>query len=132
VLTFDLPAESLRVRFDSQGYRLVLSNLVSNAVKYTPSGSVHVRLSMDETHAALEVADTGLGIPDADVPKLFTEFFRASNAKANAIEGSGVGLSGAKALVERFGGEFLLQTKENKGSAFTVRLPLARDESAAG
>lgn len=131
-LTMDVPAEPLRVRFDSQGYRLVLSNLVSNAVKYTPSGSVSVRLKQDNDWAVLEVADTGMGIPDADVPKLFTEFFRASNAKANDIEGSGVGLSGAKALVERFGGEFSLRTKENEGSTFVVRLPLHHGDESLG
>jgi signal transduction histidine kinase len=73
--------------------------------------------------AVLEVADTGIGIPEKDLPKLFTEFFRASNARASDIDGSGVGLAGAKTLVERFGGEFSLRTQENEGSTFTIRLP---------
>jgi signal transduction histidine kinase len=122
-MTVNLPAEPVRVRFDAQGYRIALSNLVSNAVKYTRAGSVSVVLRTEGRWAVLEVADTGIGIPEKDLPKLFTEFFRASNARASDIDGSGVGLAGAKTLVERFGGEFSLRTQENEGSTFTIRLP---------
>ncbi|MCP4246613.1 MAG: HAMP domain-containing histidine kinase [bacterium] len=125
-LRVDLPSEPVHARLDSQGYRLVLSNLVSNAIKYTPAGSVTVSLRQQDGWAVLEVTDTGMGSPEADVPKLFGEFFRASNAKASRIEGSGVGLAGAKSLVARFGGELALQTRENEGSTFTVRLPAKR------
>lgn len=69
-------------------------------------------------------SDSGIGVPEAEAPKLFREFFRASNAKTSRIPGSGVGLAGAKRLVERFGGEFALQTSENEDSTFTVRLPI--------
>ncbi len=117
-----LPSDPIHAHFDSQGYRLVLSNLVSNAVKYTSTGSVTVSLQQRDGWAALAVTDTGMGIPAADVPRLFGDFFRASNAKASGIEGSGVGLAGAKSLIERFGGEITLKTRENEGSAFTVRL----------
>ena len=123
-LEMDLSAEPVEVRIDAQGYRLVVSNLVSNAVKYTPAGSVRVTLRRQDKWAVLAVRDTGMGIPAADVPRLFQEFFRASNAKRSRIDGSGVGLAGAKAIVERFGGEFTLDTRENEGSTFTARLPL--------
>ena len=63
-----------------------------------------------------------------DVPRLFREFFRASNAKKRRLPGSGVGLSGAKAIVERFGGRMELDTRENEGATFTVRLPLTLDQ----
>jgi signal transduction histidine kinase len=119
-----LSASPVWVRIDLQGYRLILSNLVSNAVKYTATGSVEVSLQQEAPWAVLEVRDTGMGIPQADVPKLFTEFFRASNARRSPIKGTGVGLAGVKELVERFGGILELETQENKGSAFTVRLPL--------
>jgi signal transduction histidine kinase len=111
-------------RIDLQGYQLILSNLVSNAVKYTPAGSVGVMLRQEEPWAILEVKDTGIGIPEDDVPKLFKEFFRASNARVSRIYGTGVGLVGVKELVERFEGELGLETQENEGSVFTVRLPL--------
>lgn len=120
----EYPNEPVRVRFDSQGYELILSNLVSNAVKYTPEGVVRVTLKQRDTWAVLEVEDSGIGIPEADIPRLFQEFFRASNAKRQNIQGTGVGLAGVKHIVERFGGELELQSSENKGSLFTVRLPL--------
>ncbi|MBT3200934.1 MAG: GAF domain-containing sensor histidine kinase [Phycisphaerales bacterium] len=124
-LEITLPDEKLNVRFDSQGYALVVSNLLSNAIKYSSQGTVKLTLSSDDQWAILEVIDNGIGIPQADIPKLFTEFFRASNARRDRIPGTGVGLSGAKHIVERFAGTFELQSVENEGSTFTVRLPLS-------
>jgi len=124
VLKTTLPDEELHVRFDSQGYALVVSNLLSNAIKYSSEGTVSVTLRGNGEWAILEVSDNGIGIPEADIPKLFTEFFRASNARRAQIQGTGVGLAGAKDIVERFGGKFELQSRENEGSTFTVRLPL--------
>ncbi len=121
-LQVELPGEPLNIRFDSQGYSLVISNLLSNAIKYSSEGTVRVKLSREDQWAKLEVTDNGIGIPEADIPKLFTEFFRASNAKKNRIPGTGVGLAGAKHIVERFAGKFELQSRENEGSTFTVRL----------
>jgi signal transduction histidine kinase len=123
----DLPESPVRVRIDLQGYRFILSNLVSNAVKYTPAGSVQVALRETGPWAVLEVKDTGIGIPEEDIPRLFSEFFRASNARRSQIEGTGVGLAGVKELVERFGGGLELASKEHAGSVFTVRLPLHRE-----
>ncbi len=131
-LTVDVPDTPVVVRFDSQGLRLVLSNLVSNGVKYTAEGSVTVSLQADDGQAVLRVTDTGMGIPEADIPRLFREFFRASNAKKSCIPGSGVGLSGVKQMVERFGGMMELSSRENEGSTFTVRLPISEDELPAG
>jgi signal transduction histidine kinase len=113
------------VRIDLQAFRLVLSNLVSNAVKYTPAGSVQASLWQEQAWAVLELEDTGMDIPQADIPNLFTEFFRALFARRSQIMGTGVGLAGVKDLVERFKGEMELASEENKGSVFTVRLPLA-------
>ena len=124
VLKTTVPDEELHVRFDSQGYALVVSNLLSNAIKYSSEGTVSVTLRGNGEWAILEVSDNGIGIPEADIPKLFTEFFRASNARRAHIQGTGVGLAGAKYIVERFGGKFELQSRENEGSTFTVRLPL--------
>ncbi|MDP6546504.1 MAG: GAF domain-containing sensor histidine kinase [Phycisphaerae bacterium] len=124
VLKTALPDEELHVRFDSQGYALVVSNLLSNAIKYSSEGTIDVTLRGNGRWAVLEVADNGMGIPEADIPKLFTEFFRASNAREGHIPGTGVGLAGAKDIVERFGGKFELQSRENEGSTFTVRLPI--------
>lgn len=123
-MAVNLPGSPVSVRVDLQGYSLILSNLVSNAIKYTPAGSVTVSLRQAEPWAVLEVQDTGMGIPKDEIPNLFTEFFRATNARRSKIEGTGVGLAGVKELVERFGGELELASQEGKGSVFTVRLPL--------
>ncbi len=120
----DLPAAPVLVRMDKQGCSLVISNLVSNAVKYTQSGSVKVSLQTVQNQAVLRVDDTGVGIPEEDIPKMFTEFFRASNVRAGAIRGTGVGLAGVKEIVERFGGVRELKSRINQGSTFIVRLPL--------
>jgi signal transduction histidine kinase len=128
-LTFKVKsaAQDPVLRIDTKGLNLILSNLVSNAIKYTTDGGVEVRIEEDDAQVIVHVKDSGMGIPDADVPKLFKEFFRASNARASDVEGTGVGLAGVKRLVERFGGELRLETAQDKGSTFSVVLPLATD-----
>jgi signal transduction histidine kinase len=102
----------------------VFGNLVGNAVKYTPNGgNVTVTAELAEAFLVVEVRDTGIGIPDPCLPKLFTEFFRAPNAKAVEV-GTGLGLVIVKEVVERFGGTISVSSKEGKGSIFTVHLPV--------
>ncbi len=123
-LSLELPDSPVSVRMDKQGYNLILSNLLSNAVKYTEAGSVRVKLQLADPWAVLSVEDTGIGIPAEEIPRLFKEFFRASNARLSAVKGTGVGLTSVKDLVERFQGEIELDSVKNEGSRFTVRLPL--------
>ena len=124
VMILDLPEPPMRVCMPEQAYRLILSNLISNAVKYTPSGSVRVTLRREKAWAVLEVRDSGIGIPSDEIPNLFTEFFRASNARGAQIRGTGLGLAGVKALVERNGGRVEVVSEQGVGSCFTVRLPI--------
>jgi signal transduction histidine kinase len=119
-----LPASAVPVRMDLQAYHLILSNLVSNAIKYTQAGRIEVSLHRQEPWAVLEVQDTGMGIPGDQIGQIFTEFFRASNARNSRIPGTGVGLAGVKELVERFDGQLEVASEEDRGSTFTVRLPL--------
>ncbi|MGD2040355.1 MAG: GAF domain-containing sensor histidine kinase [Anaerolineae bacterium] len=123
-LHLDLPLSPVLVRIDLQAYHLILSNLISNAIKYTPAGSIQVLLHKQTPWAVLKVKDTGIGIPAAQIDRIFAEFFRASNARRSQIPGTGVGLTGVKELVERFEGELEFVSEENQGSTFTVRLPL--------
>ena len=123
-LSLDLAESPVRVRIDLQAYHLILSNLVSNAIKYTPAGSVQVRLRTQGPWAVLEVEDTGIGIPEAEIGRIFDEFYRASNVRGTDISGTGVGLAAVKELVERFDGQLELVSQENRGTAFHVRLPL--------
>jgi len=127
-LVVEPPPEPIAVRLDRKGFHLILSNLISNGVKYTERGGVTVRARIENGWACLSVTDTGMGIPEADQTKVFQEFFRASNARRSQICGTGVGLAGVKGLVERFGGELDLTSREGHGTTVTVRLPRAAAE----
>lgn len=112
---------------DARALRQVLENLVSNALRYTPSGgSVTIRLEQEGATVVLEVADTGIGIPARDLPRLFEPFFRAANARAYSSEGTGLGLAYVKEVVDRHGGTIEVHSQEGEGSRFIVRLPAAR------
>lgn len=101
-----------------------LTNLLVNAVKYTPAGGkVLVKLVDKGAQVLIEIADSGIGIPAADLPKLFEEFFRASNAKKIERDGTGLGLSIAKRVVEMHGGRIWVESQEGLGSRFYVELP---------
>lgn len=104
----------------------VWTNLISNAIKYTPSqGSISIRLNQDDSHIVGEVADTGIGIPEDARESLFSEFFRARNAKELNIPGTGLGLAIVKQIVEKAGGEISVESEVGKGSKFTFFLPKA-------
>jgi excisionase family DNA binding protein len=112
------------------GVRLerVLENLLSNAIKYSPEGGrITVAIADEEVGgpwAVLTVRDQGLGIPAADLPRVFERFQRARNVEGR-IGGTGVGLASARQIVEQHGGTIAVESAEGMGSTFTVRLPLA-------
>jgi len=106
------------------GLERVFMNLVSNAVKYTPvGGSVGVRAWSEDDEIKVEVSDTGIGIPEEALPRIFTEFYRAKNAKAMEKEGTGLGLAIAKEVVEQHGGQISVRSAVGEGSTFYVTLP---------
>ena len=125
-LRADIPPEPLTVCASEDGLDRVFDNLIGNAVKYTPEGGrVSVHLSKQVASAVITVADTGIGIPEKDLPHLWEEFFRASNARRSRIPGTGLGLSIVRRLVEYYGGLIGVQSVEGQGTTFTVTLPLA-------
>jgi PAS domain S-box-containing protein len=116
--------------WDGPRLQRVLGNLLGNAVKYSPNGGrITVRISRegegDAAHAVLSVEDRGVGIPAADLTLVFLHFRRAGNVESFA--GSGIGLAGAKRIVELHGGTIAVESTEGEGSTFTVRLPLQRE-----
>ena len=122
-------------RLDGDRARLaqILDNLVSNALKFTPSGGrVDVRLFEQDGTAVLEVADTGVGIPAAEQQRLFERFFRSSTATQSAIPGTGLGLTITKAIVERHGGRIAVASAENEGTTVHVVLPLEATGGGSG
>lgn len=106
-----------------EGLESIVTNLLSNAVKYTPKGGrVSMKMSPAQDKVIFEVSDTGIGIPENEKAKLFSEFFRAENAKKLAEVGTGLGLSIVKSTVEQHGGTIEVQSREGEGSTFRVIL----------
>jgi signal transduction histidine kinase len=109
-----------------------IANILLNAVKYTPQGGrVDLEVKRDHDFVQIRVADTGIGVPESALPRLFEEFYRADNARATERDGTGLGLAFAKQVVERHGGQIWFQDNPGGGSVFTFTLPVApaEDES---
>jgi signal transduction histidine kinase len=126
-LTFevDCPGQSLMVEGDPHQLDRLITNLLSNAMKFTPrGGKVTLRFGRDGSAALLTVADTGMGIPEQDQGSIFTRFFRASNAVALEIPGSGLGLSIVQTIVRNHDGDVELKSGKDKGTTVTIRIPL--------
>ncbi|GAA0582667.1 hypothetical protein GCM10010172_79760 [Paractinoplanes ferrugineus] len=116
--------DGLTLQADGQRLRQALDNLVSNAIKYTPlGGTVTVRAHRLGTGIAIEVSDTGIGIPLEQYAHLFSRFFRASNATQAGIKGTGLGLAVTKAIVEAHAGAISAGPAPGGGTTFTVVLP---------
>lgn len=121
-----LPAKPIIAPIDKDIFGIILENLVSNALKYTlAQGTVTVKASSDAESIRIQVADTGVGIPRAQQGRIFEKFFRADNAKAMPVEGTGLGLYMTHSMVEQAGGTILLDSQEGRGSTFTVTFPLS-------
>jgi two-component system phosphate regulon sensor histidine kinase PhoR len=122
----DLPP----VLADASRIQQVIGNLVHNAVKFTPEGgqvSVRARLNRRGSAVVLLVEDTGVGIPTADLPRIFERFYKADRARSGG--GTGLGLAISRHLVKAHGGHLEVRSKEGKGSTFFFSLPLAKEES---
>ncbi|MCF4128348.1 ATP-binding response regulator [Methylobacterium sp. SyP6R] len=111
---------------DPDMWEKVVLNLVSNAFKFTLRGRIAVRLGAQGERAVLSVADTGLGIPEAELPRLFERFHRVEGAQGRSFEGSGIGLALVQELVRLHGGTVGVESAVGEGSTFTVSLPLGR------
>ena len=122
----NLPEEfTLTIAADGEEIDRAVTNLVSNAVKYTPEGGmVQLTLERHAGAARLAVTDSGIGISDNALPHLFEEFYRAPNAKEQVKQGTGLGLVITKDIVTRYGGSIRVSSALGKGSTFTVMLPL--------
>ena len=113
---------------DAERIERVLSNLIGNAVKYSPDGGqISVRVAREDGAGAgwalLAVRDSGLGIPAADLPHVFDRYYRASNVPGH-IQGTGIGLASVRQIVEQHGGNVGVTSQEGAGTTVTVRLPL--------
>ncbi|MEJ2569517.1 MAG: response regulator [Anaerolineales bacterium] len=123
-LSLQAPTDTAYVQATKNGLEKIFANLIHNAIKYTPAhGRVEIALEDTGGRVKITVADSGIGIPEDDIPRLWNEFFRAHNARASGISGTGLGLSIVKQYVEEFAGIVGVESVENEGSTFTVELP---------
>lgn len=122
-LKVELPQALPKIHGSAPRLQQVITNLVSNAINYTPEGMVTVTVSEKGDDVQVEVTDTGIGIPAEDLPRVFDDFFRASNVE---VKGTGLGLSITKRIVEAHGGSIYVESpcpESNTGSKFTFTLP---------
>ena len=112
-------------RADPEDLQLVWTNLLENAVRYSPEGSsVEVAVSRDDGRAKIIFQDHGSGISAADLPHIFERFYRGDHSRNRATGGSGLGLAIAKALVEAYGGSIAVASSSGTGTRMTVEFPV--------
>jgi signal transduction histidine kinase len=125
-VTGEVGADLGAVLGDARGLSQLCRNLLSNAIRYTPDGGrVTVRVTRLGDCIRLQVEDTGIGIPAADLPRVFEEFFRASNARERVPAGTGLGLAIVRSAAEQHGGTVEVSSEPGRGTCFTVELPAA-------
>jgi signal transduction histidine kinase len=126
-LKVELPKGLPKIRGSAPRLQQVITNLVNNAINYTPEGSVTIRVNETDNEIRFEVVDTGIGIPPQELSRMFEDFFRASNVET---KGTGLGLSIAKRIIEAHGGRIWVESpclETGKGSKFTFTLPIDRE-----
>ena len=112
------------IKADAEEMEIIFNNLISNAIKYNKDGgSVNVVVKPQDQEIKIIVEDTGIGMNEEELSRIFQEFVRIKNTKTRAITGSGLGLSIIKKIIDENGGEIKAESEPDKGSIFTVRLP---------
>lgn len=121
------PKQLPRLMLDEGKIRQVIMNFADNALYYSRAGTtITVTLTVEEGDVVLKVKDTGIGVPEEEQARLFTKFYRATNARKQRPDGTGVGLYLAKRVVMEHGGSVIFASTEGKGSTFGFRLPIER------
>jgi PAS domain S-box-containing protein len=129
VLEPDLPRDLPKIRVDPRAVRQMLTNLLTNAVKFTPKGGrVALTARLDGDQVELKVADTGIGIAPKDIAKVLEPFGQADNPHSRRQQGTGLGLPIVKALAEQSGGSFHLESRVDAGTTVALRLPAMKDD----
>jgi len=128
----DCPPLSEPVYLDRGMWEKVVLNLLSNALKFTFDGSIRIATRAEDGEAVVTVADTGIGIPEQEMPRLFERFHRIENVRSRSNEGSGIGLALVQELVQLHGGTITAASTEGAGTTFTIRLPFGPAHLPAG
>ncbi len=118
------PEKKVILNSDRAKMKIVMTNILSNAIKYTRRGYIYINYSLKPKYCLISVKDTGIGIPKEDQEKIFNKFFRASNVNILQAEGTGLGLYISKSIIEFLGGEMWFESAKGKGTTFFVKMPL--------
>lgn len=123
-LTLSVEGQPVLVEGDRHRLSQVAANLLSNAIKYTPEGGmIHIQISQTKTSGIFKVIDTGIGIPEKEVPLIFERFYRTDKSRNRQSGGAGIGLAIVKSIVAAHGGTVTAESEEERGSCFTVVIP---------
>jgi PAS domain S-box-containing protein len=129
-LKIDAPPLSAEAYVDRDMWEKIVLNLISNAFKYTLNGGITVRLRGDDEHIKLSVQDTGSGIPESELPRLFERFHRVEGTRGRTHEGTGIGLALVQELVKIHGGTIQAESKVEEGTTFTITIPAGKEHLA--
>lgn len=125
-INIDAKGESIKVLGDENRLSQVVFNLLDNAIKYNKDGGgVLISISCKDRFAQVDISDTGIGIPEKDLPRIFERFYRVDKSRSRELGGTGLGLSIVKHIVEAHGGIVRVQSTQNVGSTFSFTIPLA-------
>jgi len=128
-LEFFASAEAIVMDFDMEQIKQIMTNLISNAVKYTPSGgSIKVKVKQKKELLFIAIQDTGVGIAQQDVPHIFDRFYQVDASSTRAGEGSGIGLAHTQELMRLMSGTIRVESKVGGGSTFTIQLPIIQEK----
>lgn len=124
-MTFDIPEKAFSIMADTHRIEQVVKNIISNAVKYSPEGAkITLGLKQHFDMVQISIKDTGMGIPEEDIARIFERFYRVDKARSRAMGGTGLGLAITKEIVEHHGGEIFVESTYGEGSIFYINLPL--------
>jgi len=121
-LFFNPAKEGLQVFGYKDKIRQVFVNLLQNAIKYTDEGSIEIWLDEEKKYANISVKDTGIGIPEEDLNRVFERFYRVDKARSRAVGGTGLGLAIVKHIIEAHNSKIIVQSKQGEGSTFSFKL----------
>ncbi len=126
-LTVELPKVRIPVAADKDRVKQMMINLIDNAIKYTPKGGrVQVSVEREEENCILRVSDTGIGIPEENLPRLFERFYRVDKSRSRSLGGTGLGLAIVKHIVSLLGGRIDVQSRVGQGTVFAVTVPVGK------
>jgi signal transduction histidine kinase len=128
-LNLSLSDEPTMILGDARRLKQLILNLLDNAIKYTPSGGqIHVKVGRKDSTAAVDVIDTGCGIPAEDIPRIFDRFYRRRQKMDGQAPGFGLGLAICKWIVEAHGGTISVESEPGHGTRFTFQIPILKSD----